>query len=158
MSYYQIEDFRKHLKNPSKYKDPSGQKITLRSGWEIKFAVWLDKNPSVLKWNSEIIVIMYDFLNPKTGQVRKHRYYTDFWMQVKEKDGTIREYIIEIKPYKETQPPAKPQRETRAHRNRVVTYLKNQAKWNAAIRFCEDQKLLGKDINFVVLTENDIAF
>lgn len=154
MGYYQIANFEKYLKNPQKYK--GSYPIQLRSGWEIKFATWLDKNASVLKWNSETIVIMYDFLNPKTGQVRKHRYFTDFWMLVKEKDGSEKEYLIEIKPHDQTLPPKKPKRETGAYKNRVLTYLKNQAKWSAARKFCEQQKMLGKQIDFVILTEKDI--
>jgi len=154
MAYYQIANFEKYLRNPDKYK--GSYPIQLRSGWEIKFATWLDKNESVLKWNSETIVITYDFLNPKTGQLRKHRYFTDFWMLVKEKDGAEKEYIIEIKPYDQTQPPKKPKRETKRYKESVITYLKNQAKWSAARKFCENQKLLGKKIDFVVLTEKDI--
>lgn len=154
MSYYQIANFEKYLKNPKKYK--GDYPIQLRSGWEIKFAQWLDGNSGVLKWNSETIVISYDFMNPKTGQVRKHRYFTDFWMQIKDKNGDIKEYLVEIKPSKETQPPPKPKRETKRYHQRVLSYLKNQAKWNAAKQFCEHQRQMGKNIDFVVLTEKDL--
>jgi len=156
MSYYQIQDFRKYLTHPEKYTNVSGQPCTLRSGWEIRFATWLDTNSGVLKWSSEEIVIKYDFMNPKTGKLNKHRYFTDFWMQIRDKQGDIKEYIIEIKPFKETMPPQKPKRETKAYKNRIVTYLKNQAKWNAAREFCANQKRLGKEIEFVVLTEKDL--
>jgi len=154
MSYYQLPNFEKYLKNPDKYKGV--KPISLRSGWEIKFATWLDKNESVLNWNSETIVINYDFLDPAKNKIRKHRYFTDFWMLVKDKNGEPKEYIIEIKPWKETQPPPKPKRETQAHKKRVFTFLKNQAKWAAARKFCEQQKQLGKEIDFVILTEKDL--
>ena len=154
MAYYQIANFEKYLKNPSKYKGV--MPITLRSGWEIKFATWLDKNASVLNWNSETIIIKYDFLDPVKKTVRNHRYFTDFWMRIEDKNKAIKEYVIEIKPYDQTRPPAKPKRQTQAHQKRVFTYLKNQAKWAAARKFCEDQQRLGKDISFIILTEKDI--
>lgn len=154
--YYQIANFEKYLKHPQKYRGDFP--IALRSGWEIQFATWLDKNQNVLEWSSESVVIMYDFFDTVKNKVRKHRYFTDFWMKVVDKEGKQKEYIVEIKPSKETQPPAKPKRETQAHKRRVLTYLKNQAKWNAARRFCEEQRRNGKEINFVVLTEKDITF
>jgi len=154
MSYYQIQDFRKYMKHPEKYRGQGP--VTLRSGWEIKFSTWLDQNPAVLAWSSEEIVLKYDFMDPVKKTVRKHRYFTDFWMQVLDSKGGVKEYIIEIKPYKETIPPEKPKRVTKAYQKRVFTYLKNQAKWAAAREFCAQQKLLGKEISFVVLTENEL--
>ncbi len=152
--YYQIANYEKYLKNPNKYKGV--MPITLRSGWEIKFATWLDKNNSVLLWNSETIIIKYDFLDPVKKTVRSHRYFTDFWMRIVDKNGNEKEYVIEIKPHAQTKPPPKPKRQTKAHQQRVLTYLKNQAKWAAARKFCEGQQRLGKDISFIILTEKDI--
>jgi len=154
MSYYQLANFEKYMVNPEKYKGILP--CTLRSGWEIKFATWLDKNSSVLHWNSETIVISYDFFDPIKQRMRKHRYFTDFWMEVLDKKGNTKEYVIEIKPFKDTKPPEIPKRKTKNYHKNVMTYLKNQAKWEAARRFCEHQRKLGKDISFVILTEKDI--
>lgn len=152
--YYQIQDFWKYLKNPHKYVGE--RPITLRSSWEIKFAILLDKHPSVLQWSSESIVIPYKFYDPKRGKERTHRYFVDFWMKVKEVNGKEKEYLIEIKPYAETIEPKKPKRHTKTYSQKCFTFLKNQSKWEATKKYCEYQKLMGRNIDFLVLTENEL--
>lgn len=149
MATYQIENFGRFLKNPQKYKGDVGN-ISMRSGWEIKFATWLDNHPSVLEWSSEEYIIPY-----KLG-AKNRRYFVDFWMKVRKADGDVKEYLIEIKPYKETQPPPEPKKKTRSYYKQVTTYVTNQAKWEAATAFCRQVQGTGKDLNFVVLTEKDI--
>jgi hypothetical protein len=154
MSYLQIKDFRKYIKNPSKYVGHGP--CTLRSSWEIKFATWLDKNPNCLEWAVEEIVIPYIFYDPKIRKNRQHRYFTDFWMKIRDKNGVIKEFLIEIKPHHETQPPKKSGRHTKKFSRTVFNYAKNQAKWQAAKQFCESLKENGRDIEFLVLTEKDL--
>ena len=82
--------------NPDKYMgDPSN--IICRSSWERKFCNWCDKQPNVLKWASEEFSIPY--VSPADGKV--HRYFPDFW--IKKRSGRC--ILIEVKPYKQTQPP-----------------------------------------------------
>ena len=50
---------------------------------------------------------------------RPHRYFPDFYIKVKESTGVIKKYIIEIKPNKQTKPPAKPKDKQR------VIYVKH---------------------------------
>ena len=58
---------------PEKYiGDPTN--IVMRSSWETKFALWCDKNSSVLSWNSEETVVPY--VSPVDN--RAHRYFIDF--------------------------------------------------------------------------------
>ena len=38
---------------------------------------------------------------------RVHRYFPDFIIQVRERTGNIKKYVIEVKPFKQTQPPQK---------------------------------------------------
>lgn len=151
--YYQIYDFWKFLKHPEKYK--GRRPITMRSSWEMKFALWMDSRSSVLEWNSEDVIIPYDFFDKDKKIVRKHRYFVDFWMKALTEDGT-REFLIEIKPLADTKEPKPPKKNTRSYNERVYNFLKNQAKWEAARAFCEQQKLLGKNIEFQVLTEEDL--
>ena len=88
---------------PRKYKgDPTN--IIFRSLWERKFMVYCDKNANVLEWNSEEIAIPYR--SPLDNRV--HRYFPDFYMKVKESNGIIKNYIVEVKPLKQTTPPKKP--------------------------------------------------
>ena len=69
-------------KNIYKYKGDH-TKIYHRSGLEKKFMILFDKNPSVMEWNSESIIIPYY----STVDRKKHRYFPDFYAKLKTKDG-----------------------------------------------------------------------
>ena len=132
--------------NPEKYiGDPTN--IIMRSSWETKFAIWCDKNPSIVKWCSEEIVIPY--ISPVDN--RAHRYFVDFKIQVKTKDG-LKTYLIEIKPAAQTGPPKAPQRKTQRYLNEVMTWGVNEAKWKAADRYAKD-----RGWEFKVLTEHELG-
>jgi len=108
-----------------------------------------DHNGSIIEWGSEEIIIPYKC--PTDGRV--HRYYPDFYIKVKDKNGKYQKYIIEVKPKKQTQPPnEKPKRKTVAWRNEVFTFMKNRAKWDAAEDFCEDRQM-----KFLILTEDHLG-
>ena len=81
--------------NRNKYKGDSSD-IRYRSGGELNFMKYLDRQPEVLRWSSEEIIIPYK--SPIDG--KWHRYFPDFW--VKTAKG---ETLIEIKPKKQTKPP-----------------------------------------------------
>lgn len=151
---YQIQNLYPHLKNPQKYAH-ADKTVTCRSGWEITFVMkFLDAHPSVLQWTSEALVIPY--LYPIDGKM--HRYFVDFWMKCIGSDGAPKEYLIEIKPFAETQKPAPPKRQTKGYLEKVHTFVKNQAKWTAARQYCESQQKLGRNIHFMVVTEKDGFF
>lgn len=150
-SYFQIQDLYPHLKHPEKYV--GSRPVTMRSGWEITFVQkFLDVNPSVLQWSSESIVIQYFY--PVDG--RFHRYFPDFWMKSKMEDGTIKEFIIEIKPAGECEMPKVPKRQTKRYLDAVQTYIKNQEKWKAAKSYCAEQTKVGTSTQFIVITEKDL--
>ena len=88
--YFQIQDFYKHLKHPEKYKGT--RPLTMRSGWEIQYAQWLDTHTSILEWASESNIIQY--ISPLDG--KSHRYFVDFWFLCKNQDGRTSEYLVEI--------------------------------------------------------------
>jgi hypothetical protein len=138
---------RYRVSNPAKYAgDPT--QVVYRSLWELKFMKWCDTNDSVLQWGSEEIVIPY--LSPVDGRI--HRYFVDFYIKVKDRDGSVRRYLIEIKPHKFTQPPERPKRVTPRYINEVMSFGVNQAKWKNATDFCENQGW-----KFLVLTEHDLG-
>jgi hypothetical protein len=153
-NYYQIVDFYPHLKNPKKYV--GSRPLSMRSGWEIQYAQHLDKHPSVLEWSSESIIIMY--ISPVDGM--PHRYFTDFWQKCRDKDGSVKEYLIEIKPYTQTLAESikKPARVTKGYIEKVQTFMKNQAKWDAARTWCAAERKKGRNIEFVIITEKDGFF
>ena len=133
--------------NASKYLgDPSN--IVYRSSWERQCMVYFDKNKNILKWGSEEVVIPYR--SPLDNRV--HRYFVDFVIRVKTADGKTETHLIEVKPFRQTQPPEKPKRKTRRYLNEVTTYLVNEAKWKAAEEYCQDR--LWK---FQIITENELG-
>ena len=134
-------------KNPQKYKG-NPTEIVYRSSWECRVMSFLDNNPSVVQWSSEEIVIPY--LSPIDRKV--HRYFPDFYIKVKDKNGKIKEMIWEIKPKKQSSQPKKQSRITQRYINEVVTWGINEAKWKAAEEYCLD-----RGWQFKVLTEEDIG-
>jgi hypothetical protein len=132
---------------PRKYKgDPTN--IVYRSLWERKFMVYCDKNQNILEWASEEIAIPYR--SPIDNRV--HRYFPDFYMKVKETNGKIKNYVIEVKPAKQTIPPKKPKRQTKGYIREAYEYARNQAKWKMAKEFCADRQW-----EFKVVTEKELG-
>ena len=132
---------------PGKYKgDPTN--IIYRSLWERKFCVYCDTNERILEWSSEEKCIPYR--SPIDGKI--HRYFPDFLIKVKESNGSIKKYMIEIKPSKQTVPPQKPQRQTKKYISEVYEYAKNQSKWEAAKDWCAD-----RGYEFKIITENELG-
>lgn len=130
-------------RNPEKYKgDPKN--IVYRSSWEAKFMREADANPNIIQWSSEEIVIPY--VSPLDN--RRHRYFVDFWIKMKKRDGTIREALIEVKPNKQTKPPTPQKKPTKRYLNEVMTWGVNEAKWKAATSYCE-----AKDWDFLIFDE-----
>lgn len=132
---------------PRKYKgDPTN--IIYRSLWERRFMVYCDLNENILEWGSEEIALPYR--SPIDNRV--HRYFPDFYIKVKESNGQIKKYIIEIKPKKQTVEPKVQKRKTKSYIYEVYEYVKNQAKWKAAEEFCRDRMW-----EFKILTEEDLG-
>ena len=133
--------------NTKKYRgDPS--QVIYRSLWERKLMVYCDRNNKVVEWGSEEVIIPY--MSPKDGKL--HRYFPDFYMKVKQSNGTHKRFIIEVKPKAQCKEPVKnPKRRTKKWFNEVVTYAVNQAKWKSATEYCENQGM-----EFKVLTEDHL--
>jgi hypothetical protein len=130
-------------KHPEKYLGDV-KKICWRSSWELRFMQFCDMNPNILRWASEEFSIPY--IKPTDGRV--HRYFPDFYIEFRSKDGTICKEVIEIKPHKEAV-------WAQGSKNKDV-YTKlalviNEAKWEAAVKFCE-----ARGLKFRVLTEKSL--
>lgn len=133
-------------KNYKKYLgDPTS--VVFRSGWEREVMKSFDENSNILAWNSEEIIIPY--VNPWDQKV--HRYFVDFYARIKQPDGTVKECLFEVKPKAQTIEPQKKIRVSKRYLNEVVTYGINEAKWEAAKKFCDEHGW-----EFVILTENEI--
>lgn len=133
--------------NPEKYiGDPTN--IIMRSSWETRFASWCDRNPDVIKWQSEETIVPYRC--PTDNKI--HRYFIDFRVQVSTKQGNLKTYLVEIKPDRQTKPPEFPGRQTKRYITESLTFIKNQAKWKAAKQYALD-----RGWEFIILTENHLG-
>lgn len=132
--------------NPEKYDgDPTN--IIYRSSLELRFCQYLDSNPSVLKWSSEEVIVPY--FDPATNRYR--RYFPDYVLQVKTATGT-KTHMVEIKPASQCVPPKVPEKKTKRFIHESLTWVTNQAKWEAAREYCADRKW-----EFKTITEKDLG-
>ena len=133
--------------HPKKYKgNPSN--IIYRSLWERKFMVYCDKNDRILEWGSEEFFIPYR--SPIDGKI--HRYFPDFYVKVKTKQGTTKKWVVEVKPKIKTRPPRTPKRKTKKYINEVRNWAINDAKWKNAIEYCKD-----RNMEFIIITEDELG-
>jgi len=110
---------------------------------------YCDKSNSIIEWGSEEIIIPY--ISPWDSKV--HRYFPDFYIKVRQSDGKFKKMIIEVKPKKQCIPPTTtPKRKTQRWINAIKTWGINEAKWKAAVPWCED-----KGMEFKILTEDDLG-
>jgi hypothetical protein len=118
------------VKNPKKYMgDPT--KVIYRSLWERQCFKYCEASSDIVAWNSEETVVPY---RCKTDN-KVHRYFID--LTIRTAKGEV--ILVEIKPKKETVPPKQPQRKTKRYINEVMTYVKNQSKWEAASEFAANR-------------------
>ena len=131
--------------NSDKYKGKGNPEY--RSSWELKFFKWCDKNPNVLKWSSESTIIPY--ISPLDNKI--HRYFVDGNVTIKE-GNNIKNYLIEIKPEKQTKPPIESKRKKKTTiMYEKMQYVVNQAKWSAAKQYATK-----KNLDFLILTEKEL--
>ena len=143
---YDYKQGRFSPKFPQKYiGDPTN--IIYRSGWEKRVMMYLDENPAIVRWASEEVVIPY--ISPVDN--RKHRYFVDFYTEIKMADGSIKKILIEVKPAAQTRPPKTPKRKTKRYITEVMTYGVNEAKWKAAREYCQD-----RGWEFKIITEAEL--
>jgi hypothetical protein len=129
--------------NPKKYAgDPN--RIVYRSNWERRFMRYCDLNESITTWASEEIGIPY--INPIDR--KRHTYYPDFII----KTNKGKKYMIEIKPFAQTQKPKPKTKKTKAFMRESLEYIKNVSKWQAADNYCIDNGL-----EFKIFTEKELG-
>lgn len=134
-------------KHPKKYIGDASN-IIYRSSWECKVMSWLDQNPAILSWASEELIVPY--VSPIDN--RRHRYFPDFIVKMRTKDGTLKTMMLEVKPKKQTIQPEVRKRLTKQYLMEVQTWGVNQAKWKAATEFCLD-----RGWQFMLITEDHLG-
>lgn len=133
--------------NPEKYLGDV-RNIIYRSSWELRFLRWCDQNANIIEYGSEEFFIPY--ISPVDNRI--HRYYPDFIIKVRHKDKSIKRYVVEVKPDKQTRPPRQGKRVTKSFIYETKTYAVNQAKWKAAQEWCKDRLL-----EFKIITEKELG-
>ena len=137
-------------KNKEKYIGDASN-IVYRSLKERSLMVFFDKSPHVISWGSEEIIVPYKY---KVDN-KIHRYFPDFIVTFKTKDNEQKRFLIEYKPFVQTQAPKKAKRETKKTKKRYIseqlTYIKNINKWDAAKKYADKN-----DMKFIILTEKDL--
>ena len=142
MSYkgkYKPKNVKKYVGNPTK--------VTYRSLWERRFMTYCDNNSSILSWGSEEVVVPYK--SPIDG--RWHRYFVDFIVETKNKNGNKEILLIEVKPKAQCVEPKRKKKPTRRYLGEVKRWGINSAKWKAAIEFAEN-----RGWKFKILTEDEL--
>ncbi len=131
--------------NDQKYR--GSRPIVYRSGLELSFFRWCDRNDRVLQWGSESVVIPY--ISPKDG--RMHRYFVDNVLILQTDKGN-KKFLVEIKPEKQTMPPSQSARKSKKNvLFEQITWAINSSKWDAAKAWCAKN-----NFEFVILTEKDL--
>ena len=134
-------------RHPEKYMGDHTN-IIYRSSWEARVMNKLDLSDWCIAWASEEMTIPY--VSPVDGKY--HRYFPDFLVKYRDKNGITKTMMIEVKPQKQTEPPKPQKRATKKYITEVATYGINQAKWKAAQDYCLD-----RGWEFRVLTEHDLG-
>jgi hypothetical protein len=133
---------------------------TYRSSWEKKFFYWCDNNKNVIRWGSEIVKLSYFF----EVDNKIHNYIVDVYVEVKNNEGFIEKWLVEIKPskqgpvvrkdgtvYKPKQPKTNNRKSWSNYKKSVIEYIKNSNKWDSAKEYCK-----ANDMKFVVITEEEL--
>jgi hypothetical protein len=119
-----------------------------RSSWEKHLMDFFSKSKRILEWYSELPIPYYSEVKG-----RMSKYYVDFVVKYRNNKGEMVTELIEVKPYKETQPVVKtrtPKGEKR-YIQESLTFMNNQEKWLAAQKYAEERGWI-----FRILTEREI--
>lgn len=121
--------------------------IVFRSSWELVAFKFCDNTKDIVKWSSETVIIPYRGVD---GLM--HRYFMDLAVEVMQADGTMKKFLIEIKPEAKMHPPKRgTTKRDDVFVREILEYKTNQLKWDAARAFCKKHGM-----EFIIWTEKDI--
>lgn len=131
-------------RNPSKYVG-NLDGIEFKSGLELAAFRQIDHHSSVVQWSVESVKVPYRFKG------RSHHYIVDIWMKVLTRDGSYKEYLVEIKHTKNIKKPSYNKRRTKTFDKNLLEWERNQAKWKSATNYANK-----RNMKFTLLTEEKI--
>jgi hypothetical protein len=81
-----------------------------------------------------------------------HRYFVDNTVTLKDSQGKLHKYLVEIKPYSALLPPKKtPRKRHNTFLKEQYTYAVNISKWEAAKKWAKQH-----NYKFIILTEKEL--
>lgn len=131
--------------NPSKYVGDLN-KIEFKSGLELAAFRQFDNHSSIINWSVENVKVPYRYNN------KSHIYIVDMWANIKQRDGSIKEYLVEIKHKKNVDKPSYNKRKSKRYDEDLDEWMKNKAKWKAAAKYA-----ISKNIKFRIIT-NELIY
>lgn len=134
--------------NPKKYRG-NVNNIVYRSSWERAAFNFCDSTPQIVAWASEETVIPYRCATDG----RMHRYFVDLMVWARQPDGSVKKFIVEIKPMAQVKKPKKtPSKKEETYVKECVTWAKNQSKWKTAKEWAAQN-----NAEFIIWTENQLV-
>jgi len=125
--------------------------IICRSSWERKYCQYCDLKDEIIKWSSEAIKIRY--YNPLTK--KNHTYFPDFYIKVLNSNGSVQEFIVEIKPSTYLKKPILPKRSTEKalsnYKYKYESFIRNYAKAKAAKEYAAE-----RGMKYIIITEKSL--
>lgn len=162
-NYHNGNYIPKNIEKVMKLNSQGG--VFYRSSWEQKIMIWLDSNKSIKKWTAESIEIPYQVTEFNKGELdlKKRRYYPDFYYEIENKNGEITKVVAEVKPMSEyndvvllsenkfdiKKNASLKQLKSLEYRFKMAN--KNLAKWETIIKYCQI-----KGWKFIVITEQHL--
>lgn len=138
--------------------------VYYRSSWEKVFMHWLDNNDSITKWGAECMSIPYQLTHFDNGDVRlkSHTYYPDFYYEMRDEQGVLKQVVVEVKPAKEYQDvidlnegnmvvPTSGIKKLRNFEYALKQAQRNKGKWETMIKWCNK-----KGYKFIIITEHHL--
>jgi hypothetical protein len=138
--------------------------VYYRSSWEKKIMYWLDNKKEIIKWGAECLRIPYQMTHFDNGdmKVKEHSYYPDFYYEMRNSDGILKQVVVEVKPMKEykmvqllkegkLEVPEKGIKKLKSFEYDLKMAYKNKNKWETMIRWCDK-----KGYDFIIITEEHL--
>jgi TnsA endonuclease N terminal len=116
--------------NPEKYHG-NLKNIIYRSHPELIMMQFFDQHPKVLRWRSEEIAIPY-----RSVDGRHHFYFPDFFVHYENRQGILKDLLIEYKPKVQTTMPIKGKKGPKRLQEEMIVFGRNLLKWKAAAEYC----------------------
>ena len=138
--------------------------VYYRSSWEKKIMYWLDNKKEIIKWGAECMRIPYQMTHFNNGdmKVKEHSYYPDFYYEMRNSDGVLKQVVVEVKPMKEykmvqllkegkLEVPEKGIKKLKSFEYDLKMAYKNKNKWETMIKWCDK-----KGYDFIIITEEHL--